>query len=198
LDGRRLIVKPKLSKDEAGKLSENKTLEQKKAKLLEDKRNLRMAKEGLLNEEAWIHKEPRLTKAQFELRQRLFISKDKALKASTNLFISKTRLQIRNLPRREFFEKELKELMRVVSQEWAATLSPERKKAEFMHKKLIAHVKIMKDGEKTDVDSGEALASGQAFVEFTHEDLALFAVRYLNNFEVVPTKGLIVDFSMED
>lgn len=92
LDGRRLIVKPKLSKDEAGKISENKTAEQKKAKLLEDKRNIRMAKEGLLNEEAWIHQEPKLTKQQFELRQRLFISKDKALKASTNLFISKTRL----------------------------------------------------------------------------------------------------------
>ena len=66
-----------------------------------------MAKEGLLNEESWIHQE-KLTKTQMDLRQRLFISKDKALKASTNLYVSSTRLQLRNLPRREFFEPELK------------------------------------------------------------------------------------------
>ena len=29
-------------------------------------------------------------------------------------------------------------------------------------------------------------------------DLSMYAVRYLNNMEIVPTKGLIVDFSMED
>jgi hypothetical protein len=74
-----------------------------------------MAKEGLLNEDVWIHKEPALTKAILELRQRLHIAKEKALKASPNLYISKVRLQIRNLPRREFFEAELKELMNVVA-----------------------------------------------------------------------------------
>ena len=82
-----------------------------------------MAKEGLLNEEMWIHKEPPLTKGTLELRQRLFIAKDKALKASTNLYVSKTRLQIRNLPRREFFEPELKEVMKVVAEEWSKTLT---------------------------------------------------------------------------
>lgn len=51
------------------------------------------------------------------------MAKDKALKASTNLYVSKTRLQIRNLPRREFFEAELKELMRVVAEEWSKTLT---------------------------------------------------------------------------
>ena len=56
----------------------------------------------------------------------------------------------------------------------------------------------MKDGEKTDTDTGVSLGSGIAFVEFASEDLSLFAVRYLNNYELVPTKGLIVDFSMED
>jgi len=51
-----------------------------------------MAKEGLLNEESWIHQKPQPTKAAMELRQRLYISKDKALKNSTNLYISETRL----------------------------------------------------------------------------------------------------------
>ena len=56
----------------------------------------------------------------------------------------------------------------------------------------------MKDEQKTD-QVGESLASGQAFVEFRNEDLALFAVRYLNNLEIAgKNRGLIVDFSMED
>ena len=46
--------------------------------------------------------------------------------------------------------------------------------------------------------TGESLATGQAFVELANESLALFAVRWLNNYELVPTKGLIADFSMED
>ena len=55
----------------------------------------------------------------------------------------------------------------------------------------------MKDEQKTD-EKGEPLPSGQAFVEFTSTELAEYAVKYLNNMEIVPKKGLIVDFSMED
>ena len=84
-----------------------------------------MSKEGLLNEHAWLNKHDKLTQAQSDLRQRLHIAKQKALNASTNLFVSKTRLQIRNLPRREFFEEELKQLMKVVAEEWSKTLTPE-------------------------------------------------------------------------
>ena len=35
-------------------------------------------------------------------------------------------------------------------------------------------------------------------MEFKNEQLALYAVHYLNNLEIVTNKGLIVDFSMED
>ena len=157
-----------------------------------------MAKEGLLNEDNWIHKEPKLSKTQFELRQRLWISKDQALKKSTNLYVSKTRLQVRNLPRREFFEKEMKELMKYVAEEWSKTLSPDLFKSLYKGKKTVLHIKIMKDGEKTDSNSGESLGSGQGFVELSDASLALYAVHYLNNYELVPTKGLIVDYSMED
>ena len=163
-----------------------------------DKRNLGMAKEGLLNEANWIHQDPPPSKASLELRQRLYISKDKALKNSTNLYVSTTRLQIRNLPRREFFEAELKELMKVAAEEWSHTLSKAEKQELYHNKKLVSHTKIMRDEQKTDSLTGESLPSGQAFVEFANPDLALFAVRYLNNMEIVPKKGLIVDFSMED
>ena len=88
--------------------------------------------------------------------------------------------------------------MRVVAEEWSKTLSKEDLKAHYKNKKLITHTKIMMDGEKTDALTGENLPSGQAFVEFTNAELALYAVRYLNNMEIVVNKGLIVDFSMED
>jgi len=102
------------------------------------------------------------------------------------------------LPRRDFYEPELKELMRVVAEEWSKTMTKEESIKNYRSKKLISHVKIMRDEQKTDAETNDALPSGQAFVEFTNEDLAMYAVRYLNNMEIVHSKGLIVDFSMED
>lgn len=87
--------------------------------------------------------------------------------------------------------------MNVVAEEWAKKLEKEAYLKQFKNKKLISHVKVMRDGEKTD-DNGAELPSGQGFVEFTSPDLALFAVRYLNNLEIAARRGLIVDFSMED
>lgn len=91
----------------------------------------------------------------------------------------------------------MKELMRVVAEEWSKTLDKETLIKQYKNKKLINHVKIMLDEQKTDA-TGEALPSGQAFVEFLNPELTLFAVHYLNNMEIVTGKGLIVDFSMED
>ena len=87
--------------------------------------------------------------------------------------------------------------MRVVAEEWSKTLDKDTFIKQYKNKKLINHVKVMKDEQKTDA-AGAALPSGQAFVEFLNSDLTLFAVRYLNNMEILTGKGLIVDFSMED
>jgi hypothetical protein len=90
LDGRRLVVKESVTKEEAKGIKDKAEAEKKRKKDEEDKRNLGMAKEGLLNEDNWFNSPP--SKQQMELRQRLYIAKDKALKASSNLFVSKTRL----------------------------------------------------------------------------------------------------------
>lgn len=198
LDGRRLIIKEQVSKEEAAGLRDKQKAEEKQKKEDEDKRNVGMAKEGLLNEHAWINQGQPLSKAQSDLRQRLYISKQKALKASTNLYVSKTRLQIRNLPRRDFFEPELKQLMLTTATSWSKTLTKEEYKAQYKNKKLILQIKVMRDEQKTDA-TGESLASGMAFVEFKNEALALYAVRFLNNMELTgKNRGLVVDFSMED
>ena len=61
-----------------------------------DKRNLAQKREGLLNFEDWVHKQPRLTDKQIASRQRLLDEKEKALTSSTNLFVSKKRIQVRD------------------------------------------------------------------------------------------------------
>jgi hypothetical protein len=62
LDGRRLVVKESVSKEDAKVIREKQENEKKRLKDLDDKRNLGMAKEGLLNEDNWIHKDPVPTK----------------------------------------------------------------------------------------------------------------------------------------
>lgn len=52
-----------------------------------------------------------MTEKDLEQRRRLFIEKDNALKKSPNLSVSDVRLQLRNLPKKEFHEAELRELM---------------------------------------------------------------------------------------
>lgn len=111
----------------------------------EDKRNLNYKKEGLLNEEQWIHKVPRPTEKNIEQRQRLLKEKENALSKNTNLFVSKKRIQIRNLPRRDFFEKELKELMLVVIEEWLKSNSENVPGTTSQKKKYLSQVKILRD-----------------------------------------------------
>lgn len=84
----------------------------------QDKRNLGLKREGLLNYEDWVHKKPNLTEKAIQQRQRLLDEKEKALSKSTNLFVSRKRITLRGLPKRDFLEKELKELMLVVIDEW--------------------------------------------------------------------------------
>lgn len=48
--------------------------------------------------------------------------KSDSLLKNTNLFVSNTRLTIRNLPKREFSEKDMKELAQMVTDEWLKTL----------------------------------------------------------------------------
>lgn len=62
LDGRRLIVKPAISKEKADDLKKQSVLDIKAKKVEEDKRNLKFAKDGLLNEDDWIHQDTPVSK----------------------------------------------------------------------------------------------------------------------------------------
>ena len=72
LDGRRLIVKEQVSREAASGIRQKQEEEKKREKELEDKRNIGMAKEGLLNEESWLQTGTTVTKMMMEMRQRLY------------------------------------------------------------------------------------------------------------------------------
>ena len=68
-------------------------------------------------------------------------------------------------------------------------------------KSLIKQVKVLRDQEKSEMDDGQKLvkmSSGLAFCEFSEPEVALYAVRYLNNLQLAGTRGLVVDFCLED
>ena len=134
-----------------------------------------------------------------EQRRRLFIEKDTALKKSPNLSVSSVRLQLRNLPKREFHDPELRELMVAVIDAYKESTG---KKKMPKVKSLIRQVKVLKDVDKTFVDAETQKvtnqSSGLAFAEFTDAGLALFAVRYLNNMNLAGSRPLVVDFALDD
>ena len=165
-----------------------------------DRRNLYLKKEGLLNETVWIHQDPPLSTKELEQRRRLFIEKDTALKKSPNLSVSELRFQLRNLPKKEFHEAELRELMVAVVDAYKEQPNFTKKMPKI--KTLIRQVKVLKDVDKTFVDPETQkvtnMSSGLAFAEFTDPDLSLFAVRYLNNMQLAGNRPLIVDFALDD
>ena len=106
---------------------------------------------------------------------------------------------MRNLPKKEFGDAELRELMVAVIEAYK-----EHEKVTKLPKikSLIKQVKVLKDVDKTFVDPETQqvtnFSSGLAFVQFTDVDIALFAVRYLNNMRLAGDRPLIVDFALDD
>ena len=119
-----------------------------------DRRNLYLKKEGLLNETNWVHQDPPMQSKDLEQRRNLFIEKDKALKKSPNLSVSQVRLQLRNLPKKEFHEAELRELMVAVIEAYKEDETEQTGQPVKLPKikTLIRQVKVLKDVDKTFVD----------------------------------------------
>ena len=152
LNGRRLVIMPSVARSKVGAVVQANKDAMKGAG--QDRRNLNLKKEGLLNEANWVHKEPPLQSRDLEQRRRLFIEKDNALKKSPNLSVSQVRLQLRNLPKKEFHEPELRELMIAVIEAYKENQEQETGSPVKMPKikSLIRQIKVLKDVDKTFVD----------------------------------------------
>ena len=152
LNGRRLVIMPSVARSRVGEVVKANKDAIKGTGV--DRRNLYLKKEGLLNETSWIHQEPAMNDKELEQRRKLFIEKDSALKKSPNLAVSEVRLQLRNLPKREFHDPELRELMVAVIEAYKEE-NPTVKLPKI--KLLIKQIKVLKDVDKTFVDEAGAV-----------------------------------------
>ncbi|XP_046278406.1 RNA-binding protein 28 [Marmota monax] len=175
LGGRQLKVDLAVTRDEAAKL------QTKKVKKPTGTRNLYLAREGLIR--AGTKAAEGVSAADMAKRERFELLKHQKLK-DQNIFVSRTRLCLHNLPK-------------AVDDKWLRKLLLNATRGEKGVR--IKECRVMRDLKgvhgKTKVQS-----LGYAFAEFQEHEHALRALRHINNNpEIFGTqKRPIVEFSLED
>lgn len=208
IGGRFLNMNLAVSKEDSSKLTQHGV----KSRQRQDKRNMYLIDEGRIppdSEAAKLIAETDLAK-----RNESFIQRRKLLAGNPNLFISKTRLSIRQLPF-TVTEPQLKmagrdsvigfwkqvdartrpTLESIVMEEDDVTPSSSRKI-------WVKQAKIVREKEKLDAD-GKPKSKGYGFVEFTCHTDALACLRFMNNNSTIfCTPGFertpIVEFALEN
>ncbi|GCC30743.1 hypothetical protein chiPu_0009197, partial [Chiloscyllium punctatum] len=174
LDGRKLIVTLAVSREEAKKFS------QKSLRKPPGTRNLYLAREGLIR--AGMKSAEGMSATDMTKRTRFAELKRQKLK-DMNIFVSKTRLCVHNIPK-SLTDQQLRKLCL----EAAGTKDARLKECRIMRNLQTA--KAEKSG----------CSLGYGFVEFTEHSHSLIALRCLNNNPDIfgPEKRPIVEFSLED
>ncbi|KAI0244823.1 RNA recognition motif-containing protein [Massospora cicadina] len=210
LAGRLLLVTSSLSKDKASEVSGP-----LKNKAKEDRRNYYLLREGVIFPESAAGK--LLAPKELERRKASYDLRRKQLQANPSLFISKTRLSVRNLPL-DLDDKGLKALVISALDYFKSEVRDGRRqhlsdkeKEEGWDKKLrIVQAKIVRTKEKVDLATGKEKSTGFGFVEVGHHAHALAILRYLNcNPNVFPSQSaqstvtgkgrlLTVEFAIEN
>ncbi|KAJ8783022.1 hypothetical protein J1605_009630 [Eschrichtius robustus] len=175
LDGRQLKVDLAVTRDEAAKLRT------KKVKKPTGTRNLYLAREGLIR--AGTKAAEGVSAADMAKRERFELLKHQKLK-DQNIFVSRTRLCLHNLPKAVDDKRLRKLLLNATGGEKRVRI----KECRVMRGLKGAHGKI----------NGQSL--GYAFAEFQEHEHALAALRHINNNPEIfgPQKRPIVEFSLED
>ncbi|XP_062956064.1 RNA-binding protein 28 [Cynocephalus volans] len=175
LDGRQLKVDLAVTRDEAAKL------QTKKVKKPTGTRNLYLAREGLIR--AGTKAAEGVSAADMAKRERFELLKHQKLK-DQNIFVSRTRLCLHNLPK-AVDDKQLRKLL----------LNAIRGEKGVR----IKECRVMRDLKGVHGNmKGQSL--GYAFAEFQEHEHALGALRHINNNPEIfgPQKRPIVEFSLED
>ncbi|ELU03655.1 hypothetical protein CAPTEDRAFT_219142 [Capitella teleta] len=177
LDERELKVSVALSKDKVGKVVEKRKESEKEKP---DKRNLQLAREGLIR--AGTKDAEGVSATDMAKRQKLQMVFRTKLK-NDNIFISPTRICIHNLPPTLEDAKLKKLIFRQIKEPLAK----------------ITECRVMRDMDRLNT-AGKGKSRGYAFVNFEAHEHALKALRTLNNNPAVFTdiKRPIVEFSLEN
>ncbi|KAK2502980.1 hypothetical protein MC885_005102, partial [Smutsia gigantea] len=175
LGGRQLKVDLAVTRDEAAKLRT------KKVKKPTGTRNLYLAREGLIR--AGTKAAEGVSTADMAKRERFELLKHQKLK-DQNIFVSRTRLCLHNLPKAMDDQQLRKLLLDATKGEKGVRI----RECRVMRDLKGAHGKV----------KGQSL--GYAFAEFQEHEHALTALRHINNNPEVfgPQKRPIVEFSLED
>ncbi|CAL8263648.1 unnamed protein product [Merluccius merluccius] len=175
VDGRRLIVAAAVTRENAAKLKD------KKVKVETGARNLYLAREGLIR--AGTKAAEGVPEADMVKRTR-FEEVKRAKLRDINVYVSKTRLCVHNLPKS------------VDNQKLKAICLQAVKGSKGVR---VTECRVMYDRKP---EKGKAMGQslGYGFVQFQHSDHALKTIRYLNNNPDIfgTNKRPIVEFSLED
>uniref|UniRef100_A0A672GP01 RRM domain-containing protein n=1 Tax=Salarias fasciatus TaxID=181472 RepID=A0A672GP01_SALFA len=174
-DGRKLLIVAAVSRDDAVKLKVNKT------KVETGSRNLYLAREGLIR--AGTKAAEGVSEADMIKRTRFEEVKRTKLR-DLNVFVSKTRLCIHNLPK----SVDSKKLRTLCLQAFKGVKGVRISECRVMYDKKPEKGQVM----------GQSL--GYAFAQFGDHEHALAVLRHLNNNPDIfgPHKRPIVEFSLED
>lgn len=186
--GRRVTLALAVSASEAASLATQRTKDAAPGKGKRDgprdNRNLYLASEGQIHEEGPAAQGV----SQADIMKRRRAKEEQALKLKNpNFFISRTRLQVRNVPP-EVDQKELKKIFLEAVKKRATQANPR-----------VLHAKLLYDPTRPDAE-GKPRSRGIGFVEFAEHEHALAALRALNNNPEVFNKARrpIIEFAVED
>lgn len=180
-----------------------------------DKRNMYLLPEGVVFPDMEAAKS--LPPAEVSKRVASYSQRKKLLETNPALFVSKTRLSIRNLPL-TIEEKELKTKIResvikfyeqveqgirkglderTIQEELESGLKPPNSKRKIN----IKQVKILRSLDRIDPKTNKPRSKGFGFIEFESHADALVCLRFMNNNEEVfgdKRKRPVVEFSVEN
>ncbi|PVZ99061.1 hypothetical protein BB558_004928, partial [Smittium angustum] len=209
IKGRLLNVTSALSRDNAEDLAKKKMLSRQTL----DKRNVYLLREGVVfpNSEA----ASKFTPAELDLHQKYYGSRKQQINKNSNLYISKTRLCFRNIPRSATKANLRKAALDSITRFKANTktgqcphLTPEEQEEGWDKVPKIVQVKLLNSTSKPDENGKNTRHTGIGFVEFKHHAHALACLRESNLSDpsevFFGTKGtgskrsLFVEFAMEN
>ncbi|KAF9938412.1 RNA recognition motif-containing protein, partial [Mortierella alpina] len=171
----------------------------------EDRRNLYLMREGVIFPDS--PAAASILPGELSKRQASFSARRALLARNPSLFISKTRLSIRNLPLK-MDEKELRKLGVQAIQKFKnevkdgkrAHLSPEEQAEGWDKRVFVKQAKVVRSKDRVDGNTQQLRSKGYGFLEYSTHSHALAGLRWLNNNPSLfgEKKGLIVEFSVEN
>ncbi|KAI1317370.1 RNA recognition motif-containing protein [Mortierella claussenii] len=171
----------------------------------EDRRNLYLMREGVIFPDS--PAAASILPGELSKRQTSFSARRALLARNPSLFISKTRLSIRNLPLK-MDEKELRKLgvqaiqkfKNEVKENKRVHLSKEEQAEGWDKLVYVKQAKIVRSKDRVDGETQQLRSKGYGFLEYSTHAHALAGLRWLNNNPSLfgEKKCLIVEFSIEN